>query len=91
MSTPNHHRQQACLALSGEEDLLFLDGHDDAIIGVAERDGIFLVAYDQARILRKLRRRDGMDRVGAEEFFEFNIAGAFIGERTPVFLKRLTR
>lgn len=83
----NH--QQSCLDMVGDEDLMFLDGHDDAIIGVAERDGGFLVVYDQAKILRKLCRRDGMEWEEAEEFFDFNVAGAWMGEQTPIFLKRL--
>ena len=30
-----------------------------------------------------------MSREEAEEFFEHNVAGAYVGENTPVFLTRL--
>jgi hypothetical protein len=40
-------------------------------------------------ILEALRTRDGMESDEAQEFFEFNIAGAWIGEQTPIFLRRL--
>eukprot|EP01050_Picozoa_sp_SAG11_P002842 SAG11_NODE_148_length_14747_cov_217.933517_19_plen_83_part_00 len=31
--------------------------------------------------------RDGMDREEAEEYFEYNVQGAYVGENTPVFLE----
>jgi hypothetical protein len=71
--------------------LLFADGHDDAILGIAERDGIQIVVYDTAKIIRLLRTRDRMSRDEAEEFFEYNIAGTWIGEQTPLFLRRIGR
>lgn len=84
------NRRQSCLDLSdSEHDLLFTDGHDDAILGIAERDGLSLIVYDTARILRTLRRRDGISREEAEEFFEYNIAGSYMGELTPIFLGRV--
>jgi hypothetical protein len=30
--------------------------------------------------------RDGMSREDAEEYFDFNVAGAWVGEGMPVFL-----
>ena len=64
--------------------LLFADGHDDAILGISERAGVFLVVYDVNRILRQLRVRDGIPRGEAQEFFDFNIAGSWVGKQTPV-------
>lgn len=81
-------RRQTCIDAAGGDDLTFLDGHDDAIIGVAERDGESCVVYDRAKIIRTLRRRDGMDMAGASEFFEYNIAGAWIGVASPIFATR---
>lgn len=71
-----------------ETQLFFADGHDDAIIGFAERDSVMLVVYDVRKILRLLRVRDGMSRDEAQEFFDFNIAGSWVGEQTPVWLCR---
>jgi hypothetical protein len=28
-----------------------------------------------------------MDRESADEYFDYNIAGAFVGDQTPVFLQ----
>ena len=31
--------------------------------------------------------RDGMSDIDAIEFFDFNVAGAWVGKSTPVFLE----
>jgi hypothetical protein len=67
------------------EGLLFADGFDEAIIGVAERIGMEpVVAYDTDKIIEILSR--DMTEEEAIEYFEFNILGAYMGERTPVFI-----
>ena len=59
---------------------------DVAIMGIAERaDGQMAVAYDAAECIRVLERQ-GMSHEDAEEFFQFNTAGAYVGEHTPVFI-----
>lgn len=71
------------------EELLFIDPpeqFDSCIIGIAQRYGMDLVvAYDQAKVINALID-DGMDQDEAIEWFEFNIAGSYVGDRTPVFL-----
>lgn len=71
------------------EEALFADGFDEAIIGVAERFGMPPVAaYDYEKVIAALMK-DGMDRDGAEEYFDFNIGGAWMGDNTPVFVRLL--
>lgn len=70
-------------------DLLKADGFDDAIIGVVERIGIQAICYDQEKVIDILIERDGMDYEEAVEYFEFNIAGAWVGESTPFFLQKM--
>jgi hypothetical protein len=65
------------------EGLLFADGFDEAIIGVEERAGV--VAYDIDKIIEILMREMTEDE--AVEYFEFNILGAYMGEKTPVYIK----
>lgn len=79
-------RRQACLESAEGEPLVFVDGHDDAILGLAEIDGEPRVVYDRAAIIRKLMGRDGMDEEGAAEFFDYNIASCHIGAAAPCFL-----
>ena len=63
------------------------DGFDDAILGVASRCGMNdLVAYDTNKIINILMERDGMTYEEAQEFFDFNIIGAYMGENTPIFI-----
>jgi len=71
-------------------DLLFCDGHDDALIGVAYRFGMGPVAlYDRGKIIKSLMA-DGLTWEEAEEHFSFNIIGGWHGEMTPVFAELAT-
>lgn len=86
--TQKHNLKQACLDMVSDDTvLLFADGLDSAILGITEREGYELVVYDSEKIMRILRHRDGMNIEEAHEFFEVNIACAWIGERTPIFIR----
>lgn len=76
-------------AALAESELLLADGFEAAIVGIAEGCGRSpAVVYDREKCVAILMERDGMDRDEAEEFFEFNVAGAYVGAGTPVFLVR---
>lgn len=62
---------------------------DRAIVGAASRINLMVVAYDRELVIDALVTVDGMDRDDAEEYYEFNIAGAWMGDGTPVFIERL--
>ena len=71
----------------GYEELLICDGLDEAIMGVCRRFGEpDVVAYDYLKVLNILVDRDGMSPEEAFEFFEYNVIGAGMGGRTPVFI-----
>lgn len=66
--------------------MLKADGYDDAILGTTtNRDGEEILAYDRGRCLSILERQ-GMSREEAVEYFEYNVAGAYMGEGTPIFV-----
>ena len=68
------------------------DGYDDCIIGVGTRCGMTDVfIYDKHKMITTLVRRDDMTYDEALEFINFNIAGAFMGEDTPILVDRMTR
>ena len=67
-------------------DLLTLDGFDEAIIGVVERIGIQAICYDTDIIIEILKR--DMDEDMAWLWFDMNMAKAWVGESTPLFLHR---
>lgn len=59
---------------------------DAALAGLVAAGGKPPVTcYDRDRVIDILMR-DGMDRDDAEEFFSFNIEGAYMGDGTPVYL-----
>jgi len=70
-------------------DLLKADGFDEAIIGVVQRVGVQAICYDEDKVIEILMERDGMTLIEAMEYFDFNIAGAWVGESTPFFLQRM--
>ena len=72
-----------------DPDLLLMDGFDDCIIGICEAFGsVPVVAYDYDKVLANLQA-SGMTHEEAVEYHEFNQAGAYVGERTPVFIRRM--
>lgn len=71
-------------------DVLLADGFDAAFLGVLERFGMEPISvYDRAKCIEILMTRDGMTDEEAEEYFSFNVTGAWVGERTPAFLIRI--
>ena len=70
-----------------DEDLMFADGLDDCIIGSAEDAGVPIVVYDSLAVIKLLQERDGMTEEEAIEFFDFNIKGAWVGPKTPIFVE----
>ena len=69
--------------------LLEPETFDAAIVGVTERCGQDpTVCYSIEKILDVLMA-DGMDYEEAVEYYNFNMVGAWVGERTPTFLNTL--
>ena len=74
----------------GETVAMTADGFDDAIIGIGSRCGQpDLLVYDVDTALDILMDRDGMDYEEAQEYFSFNVEGAWVGEGTPIWLHRI--
>jgi len=68
------------------------DGYDDCIIGVGTRCGMTDVfIYDKHKMITKLVRKDDITYDEALEFIDYNIAGAFIGEDTPILVDLMTQ
>jgi len=75
--------------LGDSEDALLMEPrseYDDCIIGVGARynDGP-LAIYSVERVLKVLMQ-DGMDEEEAQEWFDFNIIGAWLGAGTPIYM-----
>lgn len=64
------------------------DGFDEAILGIGERcSQPTLVVYDAEKCVQILADQ-GMTYEEAQEYFDFNVVGAWVGEYTPLFLWR---
>ena len=67
--------------------MLVMDGYDDCIAGICTRCGQPpIIIYDQVKVLEALVA-GGMKEEEATEYFEFNMANAWVGEDTPAFLE----
>ncbi len=80
------------LAELGGDEMLLLDPdhYDVCVVGIAERCGMEAVAvYDKDCLLRMLVEKEGMTEEEAVEWYEYNMVGAYVGERTPMFMTRL--
>ena len=69
--------------------MLLADGYEKAFIGTTisafSRKQVALYDYDKCiKILQK-----DMSYEEAVEFMEFNVVGSYVGEGTPIFIKRL--
>jgi hypothetical protein len=67
-----------------EKEIMFCDGFKEALIGTGKRFTHPVAVYSKTKMLEILKKN--MTEEEAQEYFDFNIAGAYIGESTPVFL-----
>jgi hypothetical protein len=74
------------LDLLNPEAVLF-DGFEEALLGWGRQfTNPALAIYDGETMLRILRKRCELTREEAIEFIDFNVAGAWLGEMTPIIL-----
>jgi hypothetical protein len=70
-----------------EEEITLADGFADAFIGIGRQFGKPIAVYSRRKCIEVLMQT--MDEEQAEEYFEFNLAGAWIGDTTPIYLEEL--
>jgi hypothetical protein len=75
---------QQILELYPDDTFVIADGFDDAIIGVDDNN--LKIVYDIDEVINILIR-DGMEVDDAIEYYEYNIAGSYVGENTPSFIR----
>lgn len=64
-----------------DEEFLKADGFDEAIIGVEENE--MRLIYSVSKCLETLEQH--MTELDAMEYFTFNISGAYVGDKTPIW------
>jgi hypothetical protein len=65
-----------------DDSFLKADGFDDAVIGWDENSGRLI--YSTTKCIECLMA-DGMTDEDAIDYFYYNVAGAYVGEQTPIF------
>jgi hypothetical protein len=70
-----------------DDEILLADGFDRAFLGVGRVfSGPSVAVYDKSMIITILRE-SGMKVDEAYEYFDYNVAGAYVGEKTPMFVE----
>jgi|TARA_R110000868_G_scaffold74337_13_gene215065 hypothetical protein len=64
-----------------EEEFLKADGFDEAVIGVDDMS--MRLIYSVSKCIEILMR--DMSQEDALEYFSYNVSGAYVGEKTPIW------
>ena len=68
-----------------DEEILLADGFEDALIGYVQIFSNTIALYDHEKCISILMKRDKIGRDEAVEYFDFNVTGAYVGDKTPAF------
>lgn len=68
------------------EELIFADGFDDAIIGVATGFDSARVVYCYASMIEVMMKDNNMSYEDALDWIEFNTIGSYVGKNTPIYV-----
>jgi len=74
--------------LYDDETVKLADGFEDAFVGIGRQFGKPMAVYNKFKCI-ELLIKEGMSEEEAEEYFSFNVEGAYVGENTPIFLETL--
>ena len=66
-----------------EEEILFVDGFDDAIVGFDHTS--FRVIYD-VQLMCMILAEEGMEPEDIRDHLDFNVLNAYVGEKTPIYM-----
>lgn len=78
-------RDDMIMEVLEEHECLLADGFEGALVGHTHGPNVVAV-YDYDECIDILMNRDGMSCLEAIEFMDFNVLGAYVGEKTPVFV-----
>ena len=66
------------------------DGLDEAFVGIGRQANNMVAVYDEDKCVELFMKRDGMEADEARDHFEFNVANAYVGKDTPIFVELMT-
>lgn len=67
------------------DNVMFMDGHDNAILGLSSCFHSIKVVYSYKKIIKNLCKYMTYDE--AVEYYSYNIQGAYVGEGTPIIMQ----
>lgn len=70
-----------------DNECLLAAGYDSALIGITEGSNPVAV-YDTDLCIKCLMEEDDMSEEEAVEFFYYNTAGSYVGDKTPIYIRR---
>jgi hypothetical protein len=71
--------------IGDDENILLVDGFEDAFIGIGRQFGYPVAVYDRSLCIDILK--EDMSHEEAEEYFQFNVEGSYMGEGVPMFME----
>jgi len=85
MSEPKEYKNylELLIDLYPDDEFLIADGFDDAVIGVDY--GSSRLIYSCKKCIEILIEQEEMTAEDAIEHFQYNVAGAWVGEKTPIW------
>ena len=69
-----------------DNECLLADGYESALIGISE-GGNPVAVYDSAKCIQILVEEEEMSYEDAMDHFYYNTVGAYVGEKTPIYIK----
>ena len=74
---------EGIVELYQEEEILKADGFDDAVIGIEEHS--MRLIYSVGKCIEILMTEQDMSLEEAMEYFDFNVKGSWVGDKTPIW------
>lgn len=68
-----------------DEEILIADGFDEAVIGIDTKS--MRLIYSVSKCIEILCR--DMNEEESIEYFEYNVSGSYVGEKTPIWCEDL--
>ena len=81
--------KEQLMEILAEEECLTADGFEDALVGCTYGANVVAV-YDINKMIEILVE-EGMEYEDAVEFLDYNIVGAYVGEKTPQYINFVTQ
>jgi hypothetical protein len=71
-----------------KDNILLADGFENAFMGLMSHNGHTVAVYSRWDCILELQRKNDWTWTDSEEYFNFNVECAYVGDYTPVFMDR---